>query len=83
LGLKGALRAGYRREPFPKTVIAVADPATEKLELQAKLKQKDGEIATLTDRFDKLQSMMEKVLAGQADTTPQDGAEADLKKKTK
>lgn len=61
LGLKSALKAGYRRQPYPKVAVAVLDPATEKLELLAKLKTKDGEIATLTDLVLKMNARLEKL----------------------
>ncbi len=75
LGLKSALKAGYRRQPFQKVAVAVLDPATEKLELLAKLRQKDGEIATLTDLVLKINTRLEKLEKGE------DDADDDPKKK--
>jgi len=43
------LKRGYRLEPYPKPQVAIEDPKVEKAALQAQLKKKDGEIASLAD----------------------------------
>jgi hypothetical protein len=64
--LKAHLAKGYRTEPYPKAQVALEDPKAEKAALELKLKQKDGEIASLNDvlvramaRLDALESKNE------------------------
>lgn len=57
--LKLALKGGYRLEPYPKPQVALEDPKVEKLALEAKLKQKDGEIASLADLVQRLSSRLD------------------------
>lgn len=51
--LNEALRQKYRKEPYAKPQVALADPKAEKVALQAELKHKDGQIAALNDGFQK------------------------------
>lgn len=51
--LQEFIQKGFRREPYPKAQVALNDPATEKKELQRKLTEKDGQIASLQDLFEK------------------------------
>ena len=50
---------GFRMEPYPKVQVALADPKSEKAELQRQLAEKDGKIATLAERMDRLQELLE------------------------
>lgn len=51
--LADMLRKGWREEPYIKAQVALEDPKAEKLALEAKLKQKDGEIALMNDTLRK------------------------------
>lgn len=57
------LARGYRREPYPSVQVAIADPKTEKIELQQKLREKDGQIATLSDMLERMEQRL-KALEG-------------------
>lgn len=65
--LKEARRQGYRDDPYPKPQIAVLDPASEKKALEIQLRQKDGEIALLSDTTQKLMERLEALEAAQFD----------------
>lgn len=52
---------GFRTEPYPRAQVAIGDPAAEKKELERKLKEKDGEIATLTDNLSKILARLEAI----------------------
>lgn len=52
---------GFREQPYPKVQVAMADPKTEKVELQKKLAEKEGQIATLQDTLTKLAARVEEL----------------------
>ena len=54
---------GFRMEPYPKAQVAMQDPKTEKVMLQKELKEKDGQIATLTDTLARLSARVEELAA--------------------
>ena len=51
-----ALANGYRKEPYAKPQIHVADPAAEKAELKRKMDEQQGQITVLMDKLNKLQA---------------------------
>ena len=57
--LKDALNRGWRKEPLIRAQVALEDPRTEKLALQKELKEKDGQIAILTDTMTKMMDRLE------------------------
>lgn len=65
--LQEARRQQYRDEPYLKPRVAVEDPATEKRILQTQLKQKDGEIAQLSDVLSKAMERLDKLEGAQFD----------------
>lgn len=50
---------GFRDTPFPRVQVAIADPKTEKLELQTALRQKDGEIASQQEMLQTQATLLE------------------------
>jgi hypothetical protein len=57
--LKAAQAAGFRELPYVVVKATPADPAVEKAQLQAKLAESDGKVATLNDALAKIQERLE------------------------
>ncbi len=57
--LAEALAVGYRRQPFVKPQIAIADPATEKALLVKKIAELEGQNALLSERFQQLMDRLD------------------------
>jgi hypothetical protein len=57
--LKAAKAEGFREEPYLVPKAMPADPAAEKAQLQAKLADSDGKVATLNDTLAKLQTRLD------------------------
>lgn len=57
------VKAGYRREPYPKPQVAVADPATEKKLLLDQNQELRGQISILTESFQQLQAQLAELTA--------------------
>ena len=54
---------GFRTEPYPTVQVAMLDPKAEKVEFQRQLSEKDGKIATLAEKLDRLAVQMEALTA--------------------
>lgn len=59
MGLRSALKAGYRREPYPKPIVVVNDPATEKKALMDHNQQLQGQITSQNDVIERQNKLME------------------------
>ena len=53
------IEQGYRREPYARVQVAFEDPKFEKIQLQKQLKERDGQIATLSDQLGRLEKIVD------------------------
>lgn len=58
---------GYRLEPFIKPQVAILSPEVEKAALQAKIAERDGALANLSDQMLKMQDDMKRLANAKAD----------------
>ena len=65
---KSAEEKGYRNEPYPKPVIAIYDPATEKAAMVAKNQELEGKLLAMQDMMMKMSEKVASMGAAQKES---------------